>query len=741
MDSILLCGLTPDGSVFLANDGLTNIPNWTAVTEGFKQISGSSGQLVGIDSGNIAHYGNLLSGAFNNYKWTVLDGTVTQVSFDFPMMAGINESNKLMYITDVTKSTLFARGYEGNTYTYISIKGSAAYAIGTDNSLYYTPNFIESTWVNVTGTIAGKTFLQVAFDGSDVAVLDSTNTVFYADTNMTTSPNWRELKGVSMKQISLSNHMIYGVGINNTIYFSLSQTPTAAWTMISESRQMKNVICFNSKPSTMETVRIADTLPCKDGYTRADGGCYSKCPEGYIENGSNCNGVPVLRSTRPTNEIYPVLYTCSPGYEVYLVPYATCNKAGSGEVSEHIPIKEVYRIRGTFSEEDALKKCESYGGALASVEQIAEAHMTDSAYMYPATCYGVKPPEAQFTDIEYFKKGQWNKEKQCPLGYYLHTNSDNCYSVCPTNTIPKEGACAFPDGVTQNIIRTFKPPFKVEKKIAICDTGENLINEKCVKMCKEDEISDSMNCTPKPISRTRYEEGDSYTCGSNEILYKGVCVSNCPAGTKKIEQSCIEGFQASSCTKTTFGSYNKWLCDNQALATEMLDSNPDKNDQICIADDPTTGMYFCESVNDILKNTGFINQVRTDYSFSCDRFMKTYTDLSNNLTNIVNMQSGMTNATTQLGNALVTLKQIYDGISCDENAVNKCYNNPGDSVCNDSNVRRCVEIKKASDEVKLDNDTINASLNSIKPNVTNITNERTSLVELLNNYKCNTPWK
>ena len=735
MESILLSGLTPNGTLFIANDGLTNIPNWKAVTEGFEQVSGSSGQLVGVDNANVAHYGTLLTGA--SYTWSILDGSVTQVSMDFPMIAGINESKKLIYIKDVTKSTLFIPAYEGNTYTYISIKGGAAYAIGTENVLYYTPNFIESVWVNVSGTLAGRTFLQVVFDGSDVAVLDSTNTVFYADTNVTVSPNWRELKGAAMKQISLTNHMIYGVGTNDKIYFSLSQTPSASWTLLPGTQPMKHVVCFSSNSSMVNT-RIADTAACKDGFTRANGSCYSKCPEGYVENGSMCNGIPVLRPTRATNTQYPVLYSCPSGYEVYMIEAATCNKAGSGDVSEYMPEKEVYRVKG--GSEEAVYKCKRYGGVLATAEQIAEAGLEGDA-TYTATCYGVKPPEAQFTDIEPFRQGQWNRKEQCPLGHYLHMNPDNCYSVCPTGTTPKEGACAFPDGVTENTIRTFKPPFKTEKKVPICNTDEHFIHGQCAKTCTENELSDSVNCTPKSISRTRDSEVESQICKSNEIFYKGTCIYDCPPGTKKIGGSCVEGFQATSCTKTSFGSYNKWLCDTEELATNMLNNSLDPNDQICIADDPTTGMYFCESVRDILNNTGYANRVQMNYSSSCDVFMKSYTDLSNNLTNIVNMQTGLMNGDTQLNNATQTLDQIYKGLQCNDGAVNACIQNPSNPSCTDATTASCVQIKRAYTDVNTNYTNIRTNLGAITPTVTNLTNERTNLRNVLNKYKCNTPWK
>ena len=170
MTSIRLVGLTADSATYVASDGLTNSPAWQPVIGGFTQIAGSLGHLVGVTN-NTAMYGVLLEGSITNYSWTPLFGDVVQVSFDYPRVAAITTSGSISHIDDIENKKSF--NDIGGSYKWVSIKGGEAYAIGTDNVIYYTQSLLSPSWKNVSSTIAGKRFTQVAFDGADVAVVDS----------------------------------------------------------------------------------------------------------------------------------------------------------------------------------------------------------------------------------------------------------------------------------------------------------------------------------------------------------------------------------------------------------------------------------------------------------------------------------------------------------------------------------------------------------------------------------------
>jgi hypothetical protein len=450
---------------------------------------------------------------------------------------------------------------------------------------------------------------------------------------------------------------------------------------------------------------------------------------------------------------------------------------GDGRVSEYAPPEEVYRVTGSFTQDDALKKCESYGGTLASFDQIVAAQVAGAAWCewgwssekgavsfpiqadlnckvgdsspvnimqnakdtHAINCYGVKPPQDQFSNVIGFNATKWNQAEQCPFGHFLATDPNMCHSVCPSGTRPNDGACSFPDGVTQNIIRTFKPAFQKIGNLNPCSPDEELVGYNCLKRCSDNQTSDDANCTPQPIPRTAYPEGQSQTCGPNENLQDGICVSKCPPGSVLNGMNCVtEGFQASSCTETTYGAYKKFLCDTNALVSSKLKEKLDPQDQVCVADDPTTGMYFCQSVRDAKYNTGFLNKVRRNYSNSCDKFMKYYLDMSNNLTNLVNAQSGMTHGTGQLTAALTSLDAIFTGLQCSDSKVTVCLNNRSDPSCADPFTAMCKNVKNARNEVRLNNSDINFKLGDITPNITQIISQRDDIMKIQTKYKCNT---
>ena len=95
------------------------------------------------------------------------------------------------------------------------------------------------------------------------------------------------------------------------------------------------------------------------------------------------------------------------------------------------------------------------------------------------------------------------------------------------------------------------------------------------------------------------------------------------------------------CTSSPYGTAKKWFCTSEeSVAALLKDPSPtttyvDPNDQVCVSDDPTTNMYFCESGADAKGNTGALDNIRTNYNATCRNVKKNYLDLSNNITTLL----------------------------------------------------------------------------------------------------------
>jgi len=84
------------------------------------------------------------------------------------------------------------------------------------------------------------------------------------------------------------------------------------------------------------------------------------------------------------------------------------------------------------------------------------------------------------------------------------------------------------------------------------------------------------------------------------------------------------------------------------------------NDLVCVADDPTTGMYYCQTADEARAQA--YDTEREDYSATCDNLTKAYYDLSNNLAILSNAKISAQNASAQVANIYITLKGVYDSV-------------------------------------------------------------------------------
>jgi len=207
-------------------------------------------------------------------------------------------------------------------------------------------------------------------------------------------------------------------------------------------------------------------------------------------------------------------------------------------------------------------------------------------------------------------------------------------------------------------------------------------NGLCVRVCTADERDTGTDCIPSSVPRAFTLP--SFTCPTGMSLADTVCVQPCPSGMVEDSGYCepiiekITPPQTIKCAKTPYitttisvsGSSqtlqaSKWLCDTYDDADALL-KGPDPgptvqtyvgpNDMICTTDDPTVGLYYCQSMEDT------INQVTDtqpeNYKITCDNLTKAYLDLSNNLTILMEAKTTATTSSVQVAAIEVTLRSV-----------------------------------------------------------------------------------
>ena len=563
---VVMIGLG-SSDTYYADQGLTSAPNWKAVSGTFTQISGSAGRLIGVTSANAVSYGTQYSLPGSPYNWVSVGGTMRQVNFDYPFVVGVDTTGIVQYIDNITsnptavKWTTQAGILATKTFKYVATSLGRGYGIGTDNIVWYVPNIRSGEWKNVSGILTGMTLTQLVFEGDQVAVIDSTGTIYYANTNIATAPNWAALSGTKMKQISLKSSMAVGIGMDNNTYFAPS-LKDGVWIQVSKPTTMTWIELMYPIRANMITERPAAMTPCNSGYSYYNSQCLIDCPSGFTVNGTSCQGNLVTRTTRPATVVPALMHTCPSGFDVNLTTAATCNAIVGGGLAAVAPVAEVYGLSGTsYTKAQAQDKCASYGAVLATTAQLTAARTAGASWttpgwvsdsttsvMYPgastvvsatpatdgtsgANCFGFKPPRGQFTDIKPSKTGVWNQALQCPPGHSITTNA-TCMSTCPTGNTPSGGSCIAPivprtsvAAVTTNYTcpAGFSPPATVTCSGATCGPAQT-----CYSTCPAGFTGSGTSCVGAITAKAQSAlNSEVYAVGTGYNMTKTQAQAKC----------------------------------------------------------------------------------------------------------------------------------------------------------------------------------------------------------------------
>jgi hypothetical protein len=288
--------------------------------------------------------------------------------------------------------------------------------------------------------------------------------------------------------------------------------------------------------------------------------------------------------------------------------------------------------------------------------------------------------------------------------------------------------------------------YKTASGIVPCDTTTNEYVQstyECVSLCASGETTSDTQCTPTTILRT----GISVTvnCNKNEEAINGICVSKCPAGTFASGDLCVSNRTVvpikpgiTACVSTPYGRYKKWLCDQKTdkctgacEAAKLLkdpDSNTtfvDPNDQVCISDDPTTKMYYCqkgsEAKLDAAGDAADTNTSRTDYGNTCDHLTKNYTDLSGSLNTLATVQSDLTYGRTTIGSARDALQSVYNNLNCATSQDNKTI---------------CDKVIAGKNDISSNYTSVDAALTSAMSPIQQALDSRNVLRNQLYEFRC-----
>ncbi len=206
-----------------------------------------------------------------------------------------------------------------------------------------------------------------------------------------------------------------------------------------------------------------------------------------------------------------------------------------------------------------------------------------------------------------------------------------------------------------------------------------------------------------------------------------------------------EGFQAATatpavialpttikCTAQTFGALKQYLCESEEEATKIIAGPTDKTktylgpgDQVCVTDDPDSGIYTCKDLTQSPDDTeDFRFQLQEDYDTTCDNIVKNYLDISSNLVSLNSMKDTISSSTTGLDTTRSNLKTLYMNMKC----VGMTGAGRTKTICD--------AIKAGLDELRTQGTITNSVLEQVTGPLQKMVDSRNSLKGSVDSFRC-----
>jgi hypothetical protein len=161
-----------------------------------------------------------LASNITDSSWTMLTGGVGQVDFDGNVLVGVNTYTTAYYAIYTPPNTFSAWGGFTGSYTWITINTGRIFAVNGNGQVFYKPSYGSGSWSNVSNTPA---IMKIELEGNVLVGLDSSNNAYYADTNITSSPNWTKIAsptGATLSRLSVSNQRLFACDTSGNTYYS-----------------------------------------------------------------------------------------------------------------------------------------------------------------------------------------------------------------------------------------------------------------------------------------------------------------------------------------------------------------------------------------------------------------------------------------------------------------------------------------------------------------------------------------
>ena len=116
-----------------------------------------------------------------------------------------------------------------------------------------------------------------------------------------------------------------------------------------------------------------------------------------------------------------------------------------------------------------------------------------------------------------------------------------------------------------------------------------------------------------------------------------------------------------------------WLCDDDTSAKQLIRGENSvtpvrpfiqKNDSVCVKQLDEPNKYICKDLNASEEDGDYTDILSENYELSCENYVKGYIDLSNNLTNLVNLRDVIQDQKDTLTDSKTILTNMFSTYQC-----------------------------------------------------------------------------
>jgi len=240
---------------YFANNNITTFPNWT-------KIDGPNNVVLTkiINYNNIfwaistEYPGQNLYYKLNNLEWQRTPDGVRDIDIDNNVLIGVNEYHNGLFYTPIEKESenkiklsWIPIGTPG-ILQKISYSNYKLYGLTDNGRLFYNPNYMTNTFMEIKLLPNNKNMIQVEFDGNNniLVILDIDGHLFFNTGDMI-NPKWIEISNtnnIKFIHFSFLSYQIYAVSDKGQLYYNTnySDDKQSNWVLLNKNPNFKNYI-------------------------------------------------------------------------------------------------------------------------------------------------------------------------------------------------------------------------------------------------------------------------------------------------------------------------------------------------------------------------------------------------------------------------------------------------------------------------------------------------------------------